>query len=91
MENQCLTKEQINSLGWELIQLYPNGVCVFMKGTKEEGYELLYSFNTRLLSFAKLSYFGLDDVYKRNNLFFEALEVEDIDTLKYLMKLLKIK
>ena len=51
-----LTKEQIEAEGWELIQIYPKGSCVFQKETKEDGYELTYDFTEYILKSVSLEY-----------------------------------
>ena len=89
MENK-LTKEQLEEEGWELISIYPNDQCIFQKGTKEDGHELIYCFNKQHISIAKLYYYGLDDRYFRDNIFREAIECKDLNTFKLICNLFKL-
>ena len=70
-----MNAKQIEKEGWELMYIYPEGDCVFQKGTKDDGYELVYSFKTKLISIARLDYFELDDRYRRLNLFFHSIHL----------------
>ena len=85
-----LTKEQIEAEGWELIQIYPKGACIFQKGTKEEGCELTYDFQEHRIHFTKLYFYGLDDEYTRTKLTWRSLECKDINTFRKIIKLLGI-
>ena len=85
-----LTKEQIEAEGWELIQIYPKGACIFQKGTKEEGCELTCDFTEHRVHFTKLYFCGLDDEYTRTKLTWRSLECKDINTFRKICKLLKI-
>ena len=85
-----LTKEQIETEGWELIQIYPTGACIFQKGTKEKGCELTYDFQEHRVHFTKLYFYGLDDEYTRTKLTWSSLECKDINTFKKIIKLLGI-
>jgi hypothetical protein len=85
-----LTKEQIEAEGWELIQIYPKGSCVFQKGTKEDGYELTYNFTEHRITFAKLYFYYLDDKYTRTELSWRSLKCKDINTFRKICKLLEI-
>ena len=85
-----LTKEQIEAEGWELIQIYPKGACIFQKGTKEEGYELTCDFTEHRVHFTKLYFYGLDDEYTRTKLTWRSLECKDINTFRKICKLLEI-
>ena len=85
-----LTKEQIEAEGWELIQIYPKGACIFQKGTKEEGCELTCDFTEHRVHFTELYFCGLDDEYTRTKLTWRSLECKDINTFRKICKLLKI-
>jgi hypothetical protein len=85
-----LTKEQIEAEGWELIQIYPTGACIFQKGTKEKGCELTYNFEEHRAHFTKLYFYGLDDEYTRTKLTWNSLECKDINTFRKIIKLLNI-
>ena len=85
-----LTKEQIEAEGWELIQIYPKGACIFQKGTKEEGCELTCDFTEHRVHFTELYFYGLDDEYTRTKLTWRSLECKDINTFRKICKLLKI-
>jgi hypothetical protein len=85
-----LTKEQIEAEGWELIQIYPKGACIFQKGTKEKGCELTYDFTEHRVHFTKLYFYGLDDEYTRTKLTWSSLECKDINTFRKIIKLLGI-
>ena len=85
-----LTKEQIEAEGWELIQIYPKGACIFQKGTKEEGYELTCDFTEHRVHFTELYFCGLDDEYTRTKLTWRSLECKDINTFRKICKLLEI-
>jgi hypothetical protein len=85
-----LTKEQIEAEGWELIQIYPKGACIFQKGTKEEGCELTCDFTEHRVHFTKLYFYGLDDEYTRTKLTWSSLECKDINTFRKICKLLRI-
>ena len=85
-----LTKEQIEAEGWELIQIYPKGACIFQKGTKEEGCELTCDFTEHRVHFTKLYFYGLDDEYTRTKLTWRSLECKDINTFRKIIKLLGI-
>ena len=85
-----LTKEQIEAEGWELIQIYPKGACIFQKGTKEEGCELTCDFTEHRVHFTKLYFYGLDDEYTRTKLTWSSLECKDINTFRKIIKLLNI-
>ena len=85
-----LTKEQIEAEGWELIQIYPKGSCVFQKGTKEDGYELTYDFTEHRITFAKLYFYYIDDKYTRTELAWRSLKCKDINTFRKICKLLEI-
>ena len=85
-----LTKEQIEAEGWELIQIYPKGSCVFQKETKEDGYELTYDFTEYRITFAKLYFYYLDDKYTRSELTWRSLKCKDINTFRKICKLLEI-
>ena len=85
-----LTKEQIEAEGWELIQIYPKGACIFQKGTKEEGCELTYDFTEHRVHFTELYFYGLDDEYTRTKLTWRSLECKDINTFRKICKLLEI-
>jgi hypothetical protein len=85
-----LTKEQIEAEGWELIQIYPKGACIFQKGTKEEGCELTCDFTEHRVHFTKLYFYGLDDKYTRTKLTWRSLECKDINTFRKIIKLLGI-
>jgi hypothetical protein len=85
-----LTKEQIEAEGWELIQIYPKGACIFQKGTKEEGCELTCDFIEHKVHFTKLYFYGLDDEYTRTKLTWNSLECKDINTFRKIIKLLGI-
>lgn len=85
-----LTKEQIEAEGWELIQIYPKGACIFQKGTKEEGCELTCDFTEHRVHFTKLYFYGLDDEYTRTKLTWRSLECKDINTFRKIIKLLEI-
>ena len=86
-----LTKEQIEAEGWELIQIYPKGACIFQKGTKEEGCELTCDFTEHRVHFTELYFCGLDDEYTRTKLTWRSLECKDINTFRKICKLLKIQ
>lgn len=85
-----LTKEQIEAEGWELIQIYPKGACIFQKGTKEEGCELTCDFTEHRVHFTKLYFYGLDNEYTRTKLTWSSLECKDINTFRKIIKLLRI-
>ena len=85
-----LTKEQIEAEGWEFIQIYPKGACIFQKGTKEEGCELTCDFTEHRVHFTELYFYGLDDEYTRTKLTWRSLECKDINTFRKICKLLKI-
>lgn len=85
-----LTKEQIEAEGWELIQIYPKGACIFQKGTKEEGCELTCDFTEHRVHFTKLYFYGLDDEYTRTKLTWRSLECKDINAFRKIIKLLGI-
>lgn len=85
-----LTKEQIEAEGWELIQIYPKGACIFQKGTKEKGYELTYDFQEHKIHFTKLYFYNLDDEYTRTKLTWNSLECKDINAFRKICKLLGI-
>ena len=85
-----LTKEHIEAEGWELIQIYPKGACIFQKGTKEEGCELTCDFTEHRVHFTKLYFYGLDDEYTRTKLTWRSLECKDINTFRKIIKLLGI-
>jgi|694.fasta_scaffold67796_7 hypothetical protein len=85
-----LTKEQIEAEGWELIQIYPKGACIFQKGTKEKGCELTCDFTEHRVHFTKLYFYGLDDEYTRTKLTWSSLECKDINTFRKIIKLLGI-
>ena len=85
-----LNKEQIEAEGWELIQIYPKGACIFQKGTKEEGCELTCDFTEHRVHFTKLYFYGLDDEYTRTKLTWRSLECKDINTFRKIIKLLGI-
>jgi len=85
-----LNKEQIEAEGWELIQIYPKGACIFQKGTKEEGCELTCDFTEHRVHFTKLYFYGLDDEYTRTKLTWSSLECKDINTFRKIIKLLGI-
>ena len=82
-----MTKEQIEAEGWELTHIYPDNNFIFQKGTAKDGYELIYSFKNKRCSIARLHYFGLDDVYKRTNLFWQSIECKNVRTLRTICKL----
>lgn len=85
-----LTKEQIEAEGWELIQIYPKGACIFQKGTKEDGCELTCDFTEHKVHFTKLYFYSLDDEYTRTKLTWRSLECKDINTFRLIQKLLGI-
>ena len=85
-----LTKEQIEAEGWELIQIYPKGACIFQKGTKEEGCELTCDFTEHRVHFTELYFYNLNNKYIKTKLTWRSLECKDINTFRKICKLLEI-
>jgi hypothetical protein len=86
-----LTEKQLNEIGWESKLIYSSGSIVLQKGTREEGYELIFNPEELTVHFSQLSYFGLDDIYRSHYLTLHPLKCKDLDLFNQLIKILEIK
>ena len=90
IRTQYLTDQQIIKEGWEPKEIYGDSVCIYQKGTKEEGFELVYNFQKHTLTFRKLYFFGLDEKYSNKELHLYCLECKSVNELRTLEKFFKI-
>lgn len=84
-----LTKEQIEDEGWNILQIYPNGALIFLKGTIDDGYELLWEQNKSIKITKVWSIFD-GEKYLRSDIYIG--DSPSINEFRYITnKLLKIK
>jgi hypothetical protein len=82
-----LTKEQIEAEGWKIEQEYRSGELIFMKGTKDDGYELLFGGTNSIIVITKV-WSAHGDTYLRDKIFRGSCR--DINDLRYVSRLLEI-